>query len=61
MKTADGISKSITVGQVVGSLVGFVLLYGLLGAIDIYLLMKFARKGPDSDLSSLIPITKRKV
>ena len=61
MKTSDGISKSITIGQVVGSLVGFVLLYGLLGAIDIYLLTKFARKGPDSDVSSLINITKRKV
>lgn len=61
MKTSDGISKSITMGQVVGSLVGFVLLYGLLGAIDIYLLTKFARKGPDSDVSSLINITKRKV
>jgi len=61
MKTSDGISKSITLGQVVGSLIGFVLLYGLLGAIDIYLLMKFARKGPDSDVSSLINTAKRKV
>jgi cytochrome d ubiquinol oxidase subunit I len=61
MKTADGVSKSITVGQVIGSLVGFVLLYGLLGAIDIYLLMKFARKGPDSDVSSLINPMKRRV
>jgi cytochrome bd ubiquinol oxidase subunit I len=59
MKTSDGVSKSITLGQVAASLVGFVLLYGLLGAIDIYLLIKFARKGPDSDLSSLINTTKR--
>jgi len=59
MKTSDGVSKSITLGQVAASLVGFVLLYGLLGAIDIYLLIKFARKGPDSDLSSLIDTTKR--
>ena len=30
MKTSDGVSKSITLGQVAASLVGFVLLYGLL-------------------------------
>ena len=58
MKTSDGVSRSISTGQVVFSLAGFVLLYGLLGAIDIYLLAKFARKGPDSDLSKLIN-TKR--
>jgi cytochrome d ubiquinol oxidase subunit I len=58
MKTSDGVSRSISTGQVAFSLVGFVLLYGLLGAIDIYLLAKFARKGPDSDLSKLIN-TKR--
>ena len=61
MKTSDAISKSITVGQVVFSLAGFVLLYGLLGTIDIYLLAKFARKGPDSDLSTLIKTSKREV
>ena len=61
MKTSDAVSKSITVGQVVFSLAGFVLLYGLLGTIDIYLLAKFARKGPDSDLSTLIKTSKREV
>jgi cytochrome d ubiquinol oxidase subunit I len=39
---------------VTGSLIGFTLLYGLLGFIDIYLLIKFARKGPDEDVSFLI-------
>jgi cytochrome d ubiquinol oxidase subunit I len=33
-------------GQVIGSLVGFTLLYGFLGIADIFLLTKFARKGP---------------
>jgi len=61
MKTSDGVSKSVTAGQVAVSLTGFVLLYTLLGAIDIYLLMKFARKGPDGDLSSLINPAKREV
>jgi cytochrome d ubiquinol oxidase subunit I len=46
-KTADGVSKSISSGQVLMSLLGFAVVYGLLGAVDIYLLTKFARKGPE--------------
>lgn len=60
LKTADGVSKAVTAPQVLGSLVGFTLIYGLLGAIDIYLLAKYARKGPDDDLSGIIkPATVR--
>ena len=47
MKTSDAVSKSLEMSQVVGSLAGFTLLYGLLGFVDIYLLVKFARKGPE--------------
>ncbi|HYS43798.1 MAG TPA: cytochrome ubiquinol oxidase subunit I [Geobacteraceae bacterium] len=54
MKTSDGVSKSIDLAQVVVSLLGFTLLYGVLGVIDIYLLAKYARKGPDDDLSAII-------
>lgn len=46
MKTSDAYSL-IHPGQVVMSLIGFVLVYSLLGAIDIYLLYKNAVKGPD--------------
>ncbi|MBT1074577.1 cytochrome ubiquinol oxidase subunit I [Geobacter grbiciae] len=60
LKTSDAVSKAVTSPQVIGSLVGFTLLYGLLGAIDIYLLAKYARKGPDDDLSGIIkPATVR--
>ena len=54
MKTSDGVSKSVSLSQVVGSLIGFTLLYGFLGVVDIYLLAKFARKGPDNDITSMI-------
>ena len=30
------------------TLIGFTLLYGLLGVVDIYLLVKNAKKGPDA-------------
>lgn len=59
LKTADAVSKSITVTQVVLSLTGFTVLYGLLGAIDIYLLQKYAKKGPDKDLSNIIKVEGR--
>jgi len=45
MKTADAVSPIIT-SQVAFSLVALTLLYALLGAVDIYLLFKFAKKGP---------------
>jgi cytochrome d ubiquinol oxidase subunit I len=54
MKTSDAVSTSISAGQVIGSLIGFTLLYGFLGFIDIFLLAKYARKGPDEDLTAFI-------
>ena len=59
LKTADAVSKSVTATQVLLSLFGFTVLYGILGAIDIYLLVKYAKKGPDSDLSNIINIQGR--
>ncbi len=45
MRTADAVSPIVT-SQVAFSLVALTLLYALLGALDIYLLFKYARKGP---------------
>jgi len=59
LKTADAVSKSITSTQVILSLLGFTALYGLLGAIDIFLLVKYAKKGPDKDLSAIINVQGR--
>ena len=54
LKTADAVSKSIDATQVILSLLGFTVLYGGLGAIDFYLLAKYAKKGPDQDTSYMI-------
>jgi cytochrome d ubiquinol oxidase subunit I len=54
LKTSDAVSRSISTTHVYGSLIGFTILYGFLGAVDIYLLSKFARKGPDDDISALL-------
>ncbi|QEM67813.1 cytochrome ubiquinol oxidase subunit I [Geobacter sp. FeAm09] len=58
-KTADAVSKSVSATQVALSLLGFTVLYGLLGAIDIFLLVKYAKKGPDKDLSAIINVQGR--
>ena len=55
MKTAVGVSKSVTSLQVLGSLLGYTALYGLLGAIDIYLLVKYAKLGPEKSHSGMVP------
>lgn len=59
LKTAAGVSKNVSTAQVAVSLAGFTLLYGFLGVIDIYLLGKYARKGPDNDLSGIINLQGR--
>ncbi|HPC84308.1 MAG TPA: cytochrome ubiquinol oxidase subunit I [Thermoanaerobaculaceae bacterium] len=45
MRTSDAVS-AVPAGQVMATLAGFILLYGLLGAVDFFLLFKYARKGP---------------
>lgn len=45
MKTRDAVSP-LAGGQVLATLVGFVLVYSLLGLADFYLLAKYARRGP---------------
>jgi len=46
LRTASGVSKSVDVLQVAASLTAFTLLYAVLGIIDIYLLVKYAKEGP---------------
>jgi cytochrome d ubiquinol oxidase subunit I len=46
MKTTDAVSP-IATSQVATTLVGFILIYGLLGAVGYFLMFKYARKGPE--------------
>jgi cytochrome d ubiquinol oxidase subunit I len=45
MRTAEGVTKTVSTGQVWMSLVGFTLFYSALGIVDIWLLAKYAKKG----------------
>jgi cytochrome d ubiquinol oxidase subunit I len=46
MKTSQAVSPVISGGQVMASLTGFVLVYGLLGAVGIFLMARHAITGP---------------
>ena len=59
LKTSDAVTQTVGVSHVAFSLIGFTLLYGLLAVVDVYLLFKFSRKGPDKDTSSILPRSKR--
>ena len=48
MKTADAVSP-IAASQVAVSLAAFILVYGLLGVVGFYLIIKNARKGPEPE------------
>jgi cytochrome d ubiquinol oxidase subunit I len=45
LKTSDAVSP-IAGTQVLFSLIGFIVVYGLLGAIGFYLITKYAKQGP---------------
>ena len=47
MRTADGVSPVLPQNIAV-SLAAFIVIYGVLGLIDIALLIKYARKGPEA-------------
>lgn len=46
MKTSQAVSPVISGGQVLTSLIGFFVVYGLLGAVGIYLIWQNAKNGP---------------
>lgn len=46
MKTAAGVSPSVTPAEVLFSLIGFTLLYGVLAVIEVGLMIKYGRQGP---------------
>lgn len=47
MKTSEAVSKNVTAAQVAASLAGFVVFYGILAVVDVYLLVKYARLGTE--------------
>lgn len=48
VKQQDGVSKVVSSGMFLTSLFGFILIYGLIIIATVYLMMKYAKAGPDS-------------
>jgi cytochrome d ubiquinol oxidase subunit I len=46
VKMEDGVSKAVTPGMFITSLIGFILVYGLLISATVYLMIKFGKAGP---------------
>ncbi len=46
VKMKDGVSKVVSGGMLLTSLIGFILVYGLIIIATVYLMMKFAKAGP---------------
>ncbi len=57
MQTRDAVSPNLPPATVLISLIGFVLIYGVLMVIDLYLLVKFAKKGLGAGDLDSVPIT----
>jgi cytochrome d ubiquinol oxidase subunit I len=49
MRTEEGVSATVPWGTVLTSLIVYTLLYGALIVADVYLLQKFARRGPEAE------------
>ena len=47
LKLSDSVSPTVTPGMLLFSLIGFTLVYGALMVVDVSLLVKFAKAGPD--------------
>lgn len=54
--TKDAISPNLTPATVLISLIGFVVVYAILMGIDLYLLLKFAKKGLAAGDSDSVPV-----
>jgi cytochrome d ubiquinol oxidase subunit I len=56
LKVQDAVSPNLTGVEVLISLFGFVLLYGILAGADVYLMRKFAIAGPDAAMHESVDL-----
>ncbi len=57
LKVQDGVSPNLTTLDLLISLIGFALLYGILAGADVYLMRKFALAGPDAAMHELLDLS----
>ncbi len=57
LKTQDAVSPILTPGLVLASLLGFLIVYGVLMGVDVYLLGKFGKRGPAAETGPVMTHT----
>ncbi len=55
LRTSEAVSPQLTGGQVLTSFIGFILVYGLLGAVGIFLMAQTALRGPAPEDEETLP------
>ena len=49
LRTSAGVSPTVSAGMVLTTLIGFALVYGILAVVDVFLMLRSIRSGPDED------------
>ncbi|GAB6181136.1 cytochrome ubiquinol oxidase subunit I [Desulfotomaculum defluvii] len=60
-KVENGVSPSVSSGEILISLIGFTLIYGLLALADLYLMVKFIKQGPEQSVHTHLDRTDKGV
>ncbi len=47
-KTMQGVSNTVSTGEVATTLIGFTVIFGLIAAADVYLMVRYAKAGPEN-------------
>jgi cytochrome d ubiquinol oxidase subunit I len=56
LKTENAMSPNLAAGTVLFSLIGFTLIYAALAVADVYLLVKYAKAGPDAAMQEAVDL-----
>lgn len=60
-KVENGVSQSVSAGEILITLIGFTLIYGVLALAALYLILKFIKQGPEQPVQTKLDITDKGV
>ncbi|MEG6520820.1 cytochrome ubiquinol oxidase subunit I [Desulfotomaculum sp. 1211_IL3151] len=60
-KVENGVSSSVSAGEILITLIGFTLIYGVLALAALYLILKFIKQGPEQPVQTKLDITDKGV
>ncbi|MDI6907120.1 MAG: cytochrome ubiquinol oxidase subunit I [Thermoanaerobacterales bacterium] len=60
-RVQEAVSPSVSAGAVLATLLSFTLIYGVLAVVDVYLLARFVKQGPEAETTPVPPGAPREV